>query len=104
MDLLDVLVQKFAMKVTSNCVVDESFLLFALSSCLVAEDHIIIPAAYTYKGTCRKKTRFIATKGPPRFLAMILSHGSQTFTFPFHNVIVKELRLACDTHLYYKAL
>jgi hypothetical protein len=47
---LHVPLQKFAMEITSDGVVDEPFRSLDLSACLILEYHIIIPPA---KHTCR---------------------------------------------------
>ena len=47
--LLHILVQKFAVKIIPNCVIDEAFSCLELSSCLVFEDNIIVPPATEYE-------------------------------------------------------
>jgi hypothetical protein len=48
--LLYILIQKFAVKVISDCVIDEPLCSLELPSCLVLKDDIIIPPALNNEG------------------------------------------------------
>jgi hypothetical protein len=53
--LLYILIQKFAVKVISDCVIDEPLCSLELPSCLVLKDDIIIPPVNNSRNTHRRR-------------------------------------------------